>query len=154
MKYAIMILFLSAGISTAADDEASKKLLKDLEGSYKIVAAEIAGQPAPAAFLDNKISIKGDKLSFTGLVIPKGGAAKSTTIVSTITVDAAKKPAHFDQKQDEGPNKEKSALGIVVIDGDTIKICSGRAGVATRPTEFKTSKELPFSLLTLKKVKE
>src|SRR5580698_9607611 len=100
MKCAIMILFLSAGFSTAADDEASKKLLKDLEGTYKIVAAEMAGQAAPAALLDSKFSIKGDKLTITSVWTPPKGEPKSIAAVSTITVDATKKPAHFDRQED------------------------------------------------------
>ena len=67
MKHAVMILFLSAGFSTAADDEATKKLLKDLEGTYKVASAEESGDALPPSLLAKfeKVSIKGDKFSLT-----------------------------------------------------------------------------------------
>ena len=161
MKYAVIILFLSTGFSTAADDEASKKLLKDLEGSYKITAAEESGKalsaPLLAAF--EKVSIKGDKFSLTSknmTATANGGVVlgKSETKAATIKVDASKKPAHVDLKPDEGDKKDETALGIIVIEGETIKICFNDETDKKRPTDFKTSKNDKYLLLTLKKTKD
>lgn len=150
MKYAVMILFLAAGISTAADDETSKKLLKDLEGSYKVTAAEALGK-SPKSFLDTfeKISIKGAKFSVTFKV-----DNQLATEVASITVDAIKKPIHFDVKDDSGPSKGKTHLGIISLDGETIKICYNTSSAQKRPTEFKTTKNDEFVFLTLKRIKE
>jgi uncharacterized protein (TIGR03067 family) len=152
MKYAVTILLLSAGFSTAADDADSKKMLKDLEGSYKVTAAEDSGEALPARFLGayEKISIKGDQFSLT----LKGEDGKLVTKVATITVDATKKPAYFDMKAEDGPKKEKTAMGIISIDGDTIKLCFNDEADNKRPAEFKTSKTGKNVLLTLKKQKE
>ena len=148
MKYAVMILFLSAGLSMAADDEASKKLLKSLEGTYKITALEFFGGTVLAQNLDGygKRWIKGDKFSFFG--------GKSETREFTILLDATKKPAHFDLTAGEGNKKDKSILGIIAIDGETIKICLSETGNNKRPTEFKANKDDGYAFFTLKKVKE
>jgi uncharacterized protein (TIGR03067 family) len=152
MKYAVPILFLSAAVSMAADDADSKKLLKDLEGTYKVTSAERSGEPLPARFFDafEKVTIKGDKFSVT----VKGEDGKLQTKVTTITVDAAKKPAQFDLKHDDGTKKDEKSLGIIAIDGETIKLCFDDSPNKKRPPEFKTSKDEPYVFLTLKKVKE
>src|ERR1700683_2988888 len=108
MKYAVTILFLTAAVSTAADDAESKKLLKDLEGSYKITSMERSGEAAPPEFLASieKTSIKGDKFTMTF----KGKDGKSESKVATITIDATKKPAQIDLKADEGEKKDETAL--------------------------------------------
>jgi uncharacterized protein (TIGR03067 family) len=152
MKYAVMILFLSASFSIAADDADSKKLLKDLEGSYKITSIERNGETAPAEFLASieKASIKGDKFTMTF----KGKDGKSESKIATITVDAAKKPAQIDLKADDGDKKDETALGIIAIEGETIKICFADASDKRRPAEFKTSKDDSNMLLMFKKTKE
>ena len=154
MKYALMILFLSAGFSAAADDAESKKLLKDLEGSYKVTAAEGAGEAQPAEFLASfeKVSIKGDKFSMTR----KGKDGKSETRAGTITVDATKKPAHFDLNANGGINKGETVLSIIALDGETLKICSNDSPnpKRRRPDQFKTTMDDNYIFLTMKKVKE
>ncbi len=120
MKYAVMILFLSAGFSIAADDAESKKLLKDLEGSYKATSADVLGKAAPDIVdLFQKASFKGDKFTITG----KDKDGKTQTKVRAIAVDATKKPVHIDLKEDSDQKGDQTVLGIIAIDGDTIKIC-------------------------------
>jgi uncharacterized protein (TIGR03067 family) len=151
MKYAVTILFLTAGIAIAADDAESKKLLKELEGTYKIISMEKSGETMPAKSLDvfGNVLIKGDKFSTTR----KGNDGKMEMRTATIAVDATQKPAHFDGKRDDGPKKDETSLGIIVIEGETIKICVN-ADDKMRPTEFKSSKENMNGLITLKKIKE
>jgi uncharacterized protein (TIGR03067 family) len=149
MKYAVMILFLSA---TAVDGEADKKLLKELEGSYKMTSIEMGGQvvSTDGNFLEavvEKVSLKGDK--FTIIVKDKFGTKE---VRGMIAVDPAKKPVHVDFKMSDQP---QTASGIIAIDGGvSIKICIGDPDGNTRPTEFKTSKDDKNVLLALKKIKE
>ena len=79
---------------------------------------------------------------------------KPETNVATIKMDATKKPAHIDLKMDDGPNKGKTLLGIITIDGETIKLCVNEPDDKKRPTEFKTSKDDRYVFLTLKKTKK
>ncbi len=151
MKYAVLALLICSRFATAADDADSKKLLKEIEGNYKVTAAERSGDAPPTGFLESieKVSIKGNKFSITFKA-----EGKTEDKMATVTVDAGKKPAHIDLKPDDGPKKDQLVLGIVVVDGDTIKVCWNDAPEAKRPTEFKTSKDDKNMLLTLKKAKE
>jgi uncharacterized protein (TIGR03067 family) len=151
MKYAALFLFLVAGTASAADDAESKKLLKELEGSYKMIAAERSGGPPPAGFLDmiEMVSIKGNKFA----IVFKSEGGKNEEKSATITVDAGKKPAQIDLKPDDGEKKDHTVQGIVVLESGTLKICWSDASDAKRPADFKTSKEDKNMLLTLKKMK-
>ena len=152
MKCAVTILFLSASLSTAADDAESKKLLKDLEGSYKITSVEIGGQVVSkdGNFLKvvfEKVSLKGDKFT----MIAKNKYGQESEVTGTIALDAAKKPVHVDFKMSD---QTQTASGIIAIDSETIKICINEPADKKRPTEFKTTEDNKYSLITLKKIKE
>ncbi len=147
MRCAFMVLFLAARIATGEDSAESKKLLKDLEGSYKVTSAEDSGQAFDRC---QAVSIKGDKFFLT----IKAEDGKLDTIVATLAVDATNKPAHIDLKVDDGPEKGETSLGIVAIDGETIKICANNVDGKTRPTQFKTTMDDGYILITLKKSKE
>ena len=158
MKYAITILFLSAGLSAAADDAESKKLLKNLEGTYKFVSGEQEGQVVEKEDPDFwgvkfvKVSLKGDK--FTLIAKDKCGKEHDTELAGTITVDASKKPVHIDLDFKMG-NQTQSASGITASDGESIKICFGDPADKKRPTDFKTTKDDKNKfVITLKKIKE
>lgn len=150
MKYAVLSLFLVAGFASAADDADSKKLAKDIEGSYKVTAAERSGGPPPGGFLEmiESVSIKGNKFTivFKG---DDGKAGKSEEHSATFTIDAAKKPAQIDLKPDDG-EKKQVVQGIVALEDGTLKICWADD---KRPAEFKTSKDDKNMLLTLTKMK-
>jgi uncharacterized protein (TIGR03067 family) len=151
MKHTILVLFLIGGMAAAADDAASKKLLKDLEGEYKVTAAQKAGAAPPPTFLEEleKVSIKDGKLTirFKG----KGGTFEEKS--ATITIDASRQPAHIDLKPDEGPKKNEIVMGIVSLEGDSVKLCWGDSPNAKRPSDFTSSKENMNFLLTLKRKK-
>lgn len=152
MKLLGITFFLFTCSVMAADDDASKKMLRDLEGSYKVVAAEKAGEQSPPGFLDSldKFVIKGDKLTIEF----KSKDGKSEVKSATIAVDASKNPGHITMKPNEGPKKDETIQGIVMIDKDNVKLCWGDGPNTSRPTEFRTSKENKNFMFTLKKVKE
>jgi len=151
MKSAIVILLAVAFNIHAADDAESKKLIGALEGHYKLTSMELSGEPVPPGFLNvmEKVTFKGSK--FTILFKSE---TKSEEKIATISVDAAQKPAYFNMTPDEGPKKDKASLGIVLIEGDVVKICLNDAEGAKRPTEFKSTKEGRTVLLVLKRVKQ
>jgi len=152
MKLAFMSLFMIAGAALAADDSGDKKFLKELEGVYKVAAAEKSAGPAPAEFLNSieRVTIKGNKLSF----VFKSEGAKTEEKTATISVDTANMPVQIDMKPEDGPMKNETVLGIVSTDGDTVKLCFNDARDNKRPTEFKTSKDDKTVVITLKKTKE
>jgi uncharacterized protein (TIGR03067 family) len=152
MKSAVIGFFMIAGVAVAADDSDNKTFLKELEGAYKVTSAEESGGAPPPGFLDavEKVTIKGNKLSF----VFKGDGGKMEEKTATITVDAASKPVHLDIKPEDGPKKDQTVLGIVSVEGDTMKICFNDGTGNKRPAEFKTAKDDKMMALTLKKIKE
>jgi uncharacterized protein (TIGR03067 family) len=149
MKHAIIAIFLLGGIVFAADDADSKKLLQNLEGSYKITAVEKGGEAPPKEFLEklDKVSVKGNKFSIS---FKEGGKAEEKS--AAISVDATKKPATIDLKADDGDRREM--VGIVEIDGNTVKICWADDPKAARPTKFETNKENKQFMITLMRTKD
>ena len=151
MKLAILALFVFAGYASAADDAESKKLLKDLEGSYTVTAAELSGGSPPPGFLPSieKLTIKDNKFSITFKF-----EGKLEEKSATITVDATKKPAQIDLKPLDGDKKDQTVMGIVAIEKDGINVCWTNAPDGKRPADFKTSKNDKNMSLTLKKMAE
>jgi uncharacterized protein (TIGR03067 family) len=152
MRFAIVSIFMVTGAASAADDSDNKKFLKELEGAYKMTSAEFAGERPPPGFLDSieKVTIKGNKLA----MVFKGEGGKTEEKISTLTVDGASKPASFDIKPDDGPNKGQTLLGIAVVEGDMVKICFNHDADGKRPTDFKTAKGGKIFLFTLTKSKQ
>lgn len=151
MRYTLLGLFLFASSTTAADDAESKNLLKQLEGTYKLAAAERSGGPPPAGFLEliDKVTISGNKFIMS---FKKDKDAKDEENSATISVDATRKPAQIDLKADSG-KKTETVLGILLIEGDTVKICWSDTPEAKRPVDFKTSKDDKNMMLTLQRMK-
>lgn len=151
MKHSLWVSLVFAGVAAAADDAASKKLLKDLEGDYNMTAAQKSGDAPPPGFLESieKVTIKDGKMTirFGG----KGG--KSEDKSATLTVDATQKPAHIDLKPDEGPKKDEKVFGIVSLDKDAVKLCWGDGPMSKRPSDFTSTKDNMNFLLTLKRAK-
>jgi uncharacterized protein (TIGR03067 family) len=152
MKHVIAILLITTALSTAADNDENKKLLKEMEGSYDVTSIQHLGEELPIT-MRGEVTIEGDRFSARFQ-----GGGKVSYIRYTISVDATKKPAQIDLKADNGKDKGKTSVGIIRIEGDTINLCFDRpSDHQKRPTEFKTSKNVDFVetlLYTLKKKKE
>jgi uncharacterized protein (TIGR03067 family) len=98
---------------------ADEKALKELEGTYKVTAAEKGGVAAPKGEVDFTVTIKGDEMT----VKTPNGEKKAK-----IKVDPTKTPAHIDLSPTDGPEKgktfpglyklEKGELTIVFAEGD------------------------------------
>ena len=150
MKHAFLALFLFGGIAVAADD-ASKKKLMELEGAYSVVSFEKQGEMIPGEILKTfqKVTIKGNKFTIS---FKEEGKLEEKT--ATIKVDASKKTVAIDLTADDGPKKDETALGIVEIGDDTVKLCWGIGANAKRPTDATSTKENRNFLITLKRIKE
>jgi uncharacterized protein (TIGR03067 family) len=143
---ASLVLAGSLGLSTAAPaPKDDKEDMKKFEGDWTFTAWESAGQSLPPEARDiAKWSVKGDKYSF------EMGEEKEE---GTIKLDPAKKPATIDFTITSGRDKGKDQPGIYKVDGDTITICLARPGAKERPSDFKSTEENGFILVTVKKAK-
>jgi uncharacterized protein (TIGR03067 family) len=142
---ASLVLAGSFGLSTAAPAPKDDKDLKKFEGDWTFTAWESRGQAVPREQLDiAKWLVKGDKYTF------EMGEEKEE---GTIKLDPAKKPATIDFAITAGNDKGKDQPGIYKVDGDTITICLARPGGKERPTDFKSTEENGFILVTVKKAK-
>jgi uncharacterized protein (TIGR03067 family) len=147
MKHALMAFLLAGGIAIAADpQEESAKALKELEGTYTLVAAEKQGQKAPDQVTKDvqKVTIKGNRLTITLKADEKG---------AKLFADPSKSPKEIDMTPDDGPRKGEKALGIYKVEGDELWLCFDEEA-KNRPKEFKTDKDSKCFILRLKRAKE
>jgi uncharacterized protein (TIGR03067 family) len=133
-------------ISTAgAQDDAAKKELKKLEGTWATVSIEAAGQKVTDAdkIKTRKLTTKGEKYTL------KVG---DETVQGTIEINPTKKPKTMDVKPDSGSNKGKTLLGIYELEGDNLRICLAPPG-KDRPTEFASEAGTAHQLVVYKREK-
>ena len=136
--------------------------------TYFLTAAMIVGAPAPKETPKETPKLEGDWIveSFEG---PKEGPPGVVTMrftdgkISIIeakrekpeealyTADLKKKPATIDIRPEKG-KQDLIILGIVEINGDTMKLCFTREG-GERPKEFKGDAANGVMMITLKRAK-
>ena len=135
-----VVVLLAAG---DAAEEAVKKEVAKLQGTWSVVSSERDGNKAP----DDKI--KGVKITFQKDKLIARQADK--TIEMSYTVDPAKNPKTIDITYLDGEQKGESSQGIYSLDGDMLKICMHRS--TNRPTEFETKADSQRHLVVLKREK-
>ncbi|HEX3147167.1 MAG TPA: TIGR03067 domain-containing protein [Gemmataceae bacterium] len=131
------ILFLPATRLMA--DEASDKVLKQLEGEWKIEKMLFGGiDPGPDKVDKTTLIFKGDEIT----------PSDNPKDVAKIKVDPSKKPAQIDLTD----KANKTMPGIYELNGDELKICFAES--ETRPTEFASPKDSKQVLIVLKRIKK
>jgi uncharacterized protein (TIGR03067 family) len=133
MRYTTGLLALAILFTATAWCQDAER--KALEGTWKLMSAEVAGtkldglQPGTVVLTiaDAKYTVQ------AGHSVDKG------------TIKTAAKTKAIDFVGTDGPNKGKTLLAIYEIDRDTLRVCYDLAG-RNRPTEFATSKGKPFYL--------
>jgi uncharacterized protein (TIGR03067 family) len=147
LRIPVAFLFLVAGTSVA-DDAASKKFLKELEGSYSPLSMTRGVEAAPDDFLKTFVlTIKGDTLT---VKFKKGDMVEDKAAI--IVVDAAQKPTAIDMTPNEGKDAGKPVLGIVKIEKDVVTLCWADGDARSeRPKEFSSTKENKHLVMVLKK---
>jgi uncharacterized protein (TIGR03067 family) len=121
----------------AADDDAVKKDLAQLQGEWTMVSGSADGQPMPDDMLKQmKRVCKGEEITVT--------MGDRVFLKAKITIDASKKPKTIDYDMTDGFSKGKKQFGIYELNGDTFKACFNSPG-AERPKEFKAGSGLTLS---------
>jgi len=144
MKY-LLCICLVLGVSLKAFATDSVGDAKAVQGNWKLVKAELAGQPMTDAVLKS-IRLQLDSGKYEVLV--GVGADRGT-----YTIDATSKPKSMTITGTEGPNRGKTFPAIYDLKGDTLRICYDLSGTK-RPTEFKSVAGTKFYLVTYNRKKE
>jgi uncharacterized protein (TIGR03067 family) len=135
-------LVLTAGLlacSGGAQGPAAQQDMRQLEGIWKVVAAETDGKKVPP-----------EDLGRYQLLIESGGRMTAfrdgkITLQGSMTLDPARMPKTLDVTFTQGEQSGKTAQGIYELKDGTFKVCRASPG-HNRPTEFASP---PGSGLTL-----
>jgi uncharacterized protein (TIGR03067 family) len=128
--------------ATAADSPAD---VKAVQGNWRPIKAELAGQSMPDEILKT-ISLQlvhGNYEVFVGAAPDRG----------TYTIDPSTQPKSMTVIGTEGPNHGRTFPAIYEIKGETLRICYDLSG-AKRPTEFKSLAGTKLYLVTYQKKKD
>lgn len=136
---------LAVAVSLAACAPSNQADLNALQGNWKPVSAELAGQPMAETVLKT-ISLKLDSGRYEVLV-------GSSPDRGTYSLDATTKPKGMTVMGTDGPNKGKSFPCIYELQGDTLRICYDLSGTK-RPTEFQSLAGTKLYLVTYARQKE
>jgi uncharacterized protein (TIGR03067 family) len=129
-----------------ADDEAAKKELKALHGTWKVVAAEQDGGPLDR-IVGGTLTVKDNNFAIK--------TAGGTELKGDLTLDPAKAPKHINFTHQDGPLKDKTWQGIYELKDDVLKVCYAEADSdKERPGEFKTLKKSRLLLIEMKREKK
>ena len=152
MKRYLVIVIAAMTLGTTAlpalaQDEATKKELAALAGTWRVTAIEANGQRRTGTALPNMVvKVEGDRYrqEAAGQLIESG----------TLKLDPTAKPKTIDMTVQSGMAKGKVQRGIYRLEGDTWIVCAPEAGVKERPTEFTSKGGKGWMVFELKRVKE
>lgn len=137
-------MVVCAGRAPAGGDEAVKKELQKLAGTWELVSGERNGI-ATDRFDGSKLTVNGDSFS-----VEQDG---KQIFKAAMKVDPGKNPKTVDLKILEGEEKGETVLGVYALEGDSLKLCFGKPGVETRPADFITKEGSENMCVVLKRVK-
>jgi uncharacterized protein (TIGR03067 family) len=144
MKHVFCLCLIAAASLTAFAGN-SPANTKAVQGNWKPVTAELAGQPMSDAIL-KIISLKLDNGKYEVFV----GAEPDRGIY---TLDSTTQPKSMTVTGTDGVNRGKTFPAIYELNGDTLRICYDLSGVK-RPTEFKSVAGTKIYLVTYHRKKE
>jgi uncharacterized protein (TIGR03067 family) len=154
VSFAWAMAFLVAGpglfaVAGDAEDEAFKKELAALKGTWRPVSVEVDGMKIPEERLKEAFITRDE----TGKV--KGWRGDQLVMEGFVKkIDLTKKPRTIDSEITEGDNKGKTILGIYELDGDTFRVCVALPGTDERPKEFSAKAGSGCALMVYKREKK
>ena len=140
-------LVLAAGlvVAAAAAQESGGPDLKQLQGTWTVVALTESGRKAPPeALKGTRMTVKDTAYRFVG---------GEDNYQGNLKLDPTQSPKHLDATfvDDSGAEKGK-AYGIYELQGDTLKLC-WRDKSKDRPTEFASTPKSGLRLIVLQRDK-
>jgi uncharacterized protein (TIGR03067 family) len=139
---------------TKADDDATKKELASLDGTWVIAGREFEGKQATddqIRALRTKIIIKDGQVAIW--TDDNADGKEELTREATLKLDPTAKPRALDLTFTSGDLKGKTNQAIYEIDGDTLKVCFAVLD-AERPTDFAGKADGKALFMTYKRVKK
>jgi uncharacterized protein (TIGR03067 family) len=135
---------LLIGVEPSQDD-AEKKELERLQGTWSTLSIEVDGQKATdeERIKTRKLIVAGNRYTLK---------VEGETVQGTIEVNPTQKPKTIDEKPDSGLHKGRTLLGIYELEGDNLKICLALPGRG-RPTEFASKAGTKHQLVIYKREK-
>ncbi len=141
---ACVFVALISLVSAAAQDDAAKKDLKRLQGTWTMQALEVNGLNVAANSIQEAVlTIKDDRYELK---------LKDKVINTfTIALDTSKDPKELDMLLLEGANKNQVHKAIYKIDNDLFVFCRGLNPDQARPNQFATWPDTGYFVVTWKK---
>jgi RNA polymerase sigma factor (sigma-70 family) len=132
------------------------KELDDLQGEWRMVAAEWDGEEIPTDYLKGrKWVVKGNEITVDALVFEEGRRKPGTSIDKLrFRLNPGKTPKEIDLTPLAGISKGTTTPGIYVIEGRRLRVCFVWVGEKSRPKEFATVAGLAMITLEKEEVKE
>jgi uncharacterized protein (TIGR03067 family) len=144
MKPAISVFALALALFQAPNaEDAAKKDLAAMQGTWILTALEADGKDAPPAKLEGTVlKIEGD------LYLLK---TKSASHQVRLKLNATKSPKHLDMTFLDGANKDKTLEGIYEVKDGTLRIARGLTPDQRRPEQFATWPNTSYFVMTWSK---
>jgi uncharacterized protein (TIGR03067 family) len=154
------ILLIAASLFIAAlanaddkdtNDDAIKKELAALEGTWELVGKEFLGKRSTKEQIeelnDDRVVLKGDRLTV------RNEERKTVLSEAVIRINLKTKPKSVEVTYTAGLSKGETTPAIYEIEGDTLKVCYAMEK-EKRPDEFAGKENGKSLLLTYKRVKK
>ncbi len=140
----LAVLFLFGAAIPAEEKKAEKFDAAKMVGEWKITEGMKMGEKVEAKAMEGKVTIDKDAITIK--------SADGMVYVMGYKIDDKTTPAGIDMVGKEGPAKDVKAIGIIALDGDTLKLCYGLGDA--RPKDFKSTKEGGTLSFAMKKEKK
>ena len=138
---AVVTLLFAASLGCAPGTPPAPPAPPILEGTWVVTAVE-GHERFVSDFTRGYITFKGSEMSGYDRTGGQGTSA-------TFTLDPAARPVAIDLTP---PGRDEPALGILELNGDTLRLCFGNRGDLPRPVEFKAPADSGVVYLTLKRL--
>ena len=131
MKATAAMVVLIAVLGAAAQDDAAKKDLARIQGTWTMHALEVNGTDVPAAKLESALlTVKGDRYEVK---------VKDRVVQAfQLTLHPNKDPKELDMTALDGANKDKVHKAIYTFENELFVFCRGLNPEYERPNQFAT----------------